>query len=99
MVAWVLCMVLVRRAAVTIHHYLCPQKTAAAAAGALQLTTLISRFKFLMRSQNPAGYCPVPRCPDRHARAAAGAARVLTIADVRSMQTEQLLHDYIMNML
>ena len=56
-------MVLVRRAAVTIHHYLCPQKTAAAAAGALQLTTLISRFKFLMRSQNPAGYCPVPRCP------------------------------------
>ena len=66
MVAWVLCMVLVRRAAVTIHHYLCPQKTAAAAAGALQLTTLISRFKFLM-----------PRCPDRHAHAAAGAARVL----------------------
>ena len=65
-------MVLVRRAAVTIHHYLCPQKTAAAAAGALQLTTLISRFKFLMRSQNPAGYCPVPRCPDRHAHAAAG---------------------------
>ena len=53
------------RAAVTIHHYLCPQKTAAAAAGALQLTTLISRFEFLMRSQTPAGYCPVPsaQCP------------------------------------